>query len=217
LTVHVDAKTLADDRVHERAEVAEGPTLAPETVRRLGCDGSVVRIIERDGQPLSVGRRTRVVAPALRRALRSRDGGCRFPGCTHAHFLHAHHVRHWARGGPTELGNLVQLCSHHHRLVHEAGFRVECAGSGSFVFRCPDGRLISPAPPQRPARGVGIERRNRGAGLVIDDMTCAPRSAGDRLDYGIAVDALLARRLAGSQAARFGRQADQEDKLEKSP
>ncbi len=115
-------------RSGERCHLADGPTLSPETVRRLGCDAGVVRIVERDGRPLTVGRRTRTIPPALRRALRSRDAGCRFPGCTHERFLHAHHIRHWAKGGPTTLENLVQLCSYHHRLVHEGGFRVESLG-----------------------------------------------------------------------------------------
>ena len=79
IVVHVDAATLAADEVRDRCHLSDGPALAPETVRRLGCDASVVRIVERDGRPLTVGRRTRTIPPALRRALRSRDGGCRFP------------------------------------------------------------------------------------------------------------------------------------------
>jgi hypothetical protein len=122
--VHVDVETLAADTVKRQSEFADGPALAPETVRRLGCDATVVAMIERNGKPLSVGRRRRTIPPALRRALRSRDRGCRFPGCTHRHHLHAHHIQHWARGGPTEIGNLVQLCSYHHQLVHEGGYRV---------------------------------------------------------------------------------------------
>ena len=133
LVVHVDAGTLASDQVAERCHVEDGPAVAPETARRLGCDAGVVRIVERDGRPLTVGRRTRTIPPALRRALRSRDAGCRFPGCTHERFLHAHHIRHWAKGGPTTLENLVQLCSYHHRLVHEGGFGVESSGGSAVV------------------------------------------------------------------------------------
>jgi Domain of unknown function (DUF222) len=75
LVVHVDAATLVSERVGERCHVAAGPALAPETARRLGCDASVVRILERDGRPLTVGRRTRTIPPAVRRALRSREAG----------------------------------------------------------------------------------------------------------------------------------------------
>ena len=84
LVVHVDAATLADDDEDGACGLERGPALAPETARRLGCDASVVRILERDGRPLSVGRKTRSLPPALRRALRSRDRTCRFPGCCHA-------------------------------------------------------------------------------------------------------------------------------------
>jgi Domain of unknown function (DUF222)/HNH endonuclease len=191
--VHVDIQSLAEDRVHERCELSGGPTIAPETLRRLSCDGSVVRIIEREGRPLSVGRRKRTISAPLRRALRSRDDGCRFPGCTHRRFLHAHHIHHWARGGPTSLDNLVQLCSHHHRLVHEGGFCVERAGQRGVRFRRPDGRLIADASAPLTPRGPGLASRNRSQGLVIDAYTCRPRSLGDRLDYDIAVEGLCAR------------------------
>ena len=197
VVVHVDAATLASDEVVERAALVDGPTLAPETVRRLGCDAAVVRIVERDGRPLTVGRRTRTIPPALRRALRSRDDGCQFPGCTHRHFLHAHHIQHWARGGPTTLENLVQLCSYHHRLVHEGGFRVERSGRGAVRFRRPDGRAIAPAPGCASVLGGSLAEQPRARGVVVDAWTCRPRSAGEPLDYDLAMDALLPRALAG--------------------
>ena len=191
LVVHVDAQTLAADTVQERAEVAEGPPLAPETVRRLGCDAALVRIIERDGRPLSVGRRTRTIPGPLRRALRSRDGGCRFPGCTHRRFLHAHHIHHWARGGPTKLDNLVQLCSYHHRLVHEGGFTVERAGPRSIHFRRPDGKRIHAVPRSRFRGTTTLEAKHHARGLQIDAETCRPLTPGARCDYNTAVEGLL--------------------------
>lgn len=197
IVVHVDAATLASEEVVERAELVDGPTLAPETVRRLGCDGAVVRIVERDGRPLTVGRRTRTIPPALRRALRSRDEGCRFPGCTHRHFMHAHHIQHWARGGATTLENLVQLCSYHHRLVHEGGFRVEPSDRGVVRFRRPDGRAIEPTPRWEAVAGAPLAEQHRARGVVVDMRTCRPLSAGESLDYDLAMDALLPRALAG--------------------
>jgi HNH endonuclease len=70
-------------------------------------------------EPLSVGRKTRVIPPAMRRALKSRDEGCRFPGCTFHTYVDAHHVEHWADGGETKLSNLITLCRAHHRMVHK--------------------------------------------------------------------------------------------------
>ena len=194
LVVHVDVESLAGEQVGLRSEIEDGPVVAPETMRRLGCDAAVVRIIERDGKPLSVGRRTRTIPAALRRALRGRDRGCRFPGCTHSRFLHAHHIKHWARGGPTELGNLVQLCSRHHRLVHEGGYKVEVEGSGVVRFRRPDGAELVPSGPCMSARGATIEHQHHAQRLQITGDTCRPLSAGDVLDYDIAVGGLMAAR-----------------------
>jgi hypothetical protein len=195
VVVHVDVETLSSDEIKRRSELADGPSIAAETVRRLGCDAAVVAIIERDGKPLSVGRRTRAIPPALRRALRSRDRGCRFPGCTHTHHLHAHHIEHWAKGGQTAIGNLVQLCSHHHRLVHEGGYDVKTMSGGGLEFRRPDGRVISPRCEQRRASGAGISAQHESTQLGIDPYTCMPLSAGDSLDYGIAVEGLAAMEL----------------------
>jgi len=70
-----------------RCELDDGRALALETVRRLGCEASLVGIVEgKEGEPLDIGRKTRAIPPALQRALKARDGGCRFPGCTHSRF-----------------------------------------------------------------------------------------------------------------------------------
>ena len=98
--------------------------VSAETSARLTCDASVVVMREdATGATLDVGRKTRTVPPAIRRALEARDTGCRFPGCT-ARRCDAHHVVHWAEGGPTRLDNLVLLCRRHHRLLHEGGYSI---------------------------------------------------------------------------------------------
>ena len=156
VVVHVTAETLAAD-ADGRAELECGQRIAPDTARRIACDGSGLRITEdADGNPLDIGRKTRAVPPALQRALHSRDGGCRFPGCTHHRFVDAHHIRHWANGGTTSLDNLVLLCRRHHRLVHEGGFGVERSAGGAIRFIRPDGCVIDKHP-QLPAGG-GIDR-----------------------------------------------------------
>jgi Domain of unknown function (DUF222)/HNH endonuclease len=188
VVVHVDAATLAatdDDGDTEAGacQLDRGSPLHPETARRLACDGSLVRILERDGRPLSIGRKKRTVPPALRRALRSRDTVCRFPGCPQRRFLHAHHIDHWAHGGLTNLSNLVQLCSHHHRLVHEGGYRIERAAQGALRFQRPDGRALPTTTAGHQGRANELQRRNSQHRLDLTDETCVPLIyPGDRLD-----------------------------------
>lgn len=142
LSVLVDLEVL-ETRSGGTAETGSGRVPHPETIRRLACDAGVCRIVMQGGSaPLDVGRRTRTVPPALRRAVVARDRGCAFPGCDRPpSWCDCHHVHHWAEGGPTSLDNLVLLCRHHHRLVHEAGFRIS-TDQGEPVFRCPDGTAI---------------------------------------------------------------------------
>jgi hypothetical protein len=79
---------------------------------------------------LTVGRRTRAVPSAIRRALQLRDGGCRFPGWDNRRWVDSHHIKHWSQGGETKLENLILLCRRHHRLLHEGGYKVEGSPSG---------------------------------------------------------------------------------------
>ena len=119
IVLHVDAQTLKHDHAGQ-CELEHGPALAAETARRLSCDASLVAIIENEqGEPLTVGRKTRTIPPAIRMALNSRDKGCPFPGCSFTRYVDGHHVKHWAHGGETSFSNLVTLCRFHHRLVHE--------------------------------------------------------------------------------------------------
>jgi hypothetical protein len=113
------------------------------------------------GSILDVGRRTRTIPPAIRRALEARDRGCRFPGCG-SRFTDAHHVVHWADGGATKLDNLILLCHYHHRLLHEEGFHLELNPwpGGRPVFY--DRRGV-PVPETPTVTGVG-PRSTDGAG-----------------------------------------------------
>jgi hypothetical protein len=118
LQVTVDVATLAG-RGDSLVDIDTGP-ITLETVRRLACDATVSRILFREGsEPLEVGRAGRVVPASLRRALNARDGGCTHPGCdVPARWCDAHHLVHWADGGPTQADNLRLLCRRHHRHAH---------------------------------------------------------------------------------------------------
>jgi hypothetical protein len=146
LVVHVDEETLSTGEGVGRLE--NGIPLHADTVRRLGCDGRVQLLVERnDGEPLGVGRASRKLPAWLLRHIKERDGGCRFPGCTNYRWLHAHHIRHWASGGPTDASNLVLLCSYHHRLVHDNGWKMDAKPDGALDFIRPDGSVFDARPP----------------------------------------------------------------------
>ena len=203
IVVHVDHDTLRN-AAPGRCELDDGPSLAVETARRLACDSSVVRIVEdADGEPLDVGRKTRSIPPALRRALKSRDQGCVFPGCTHKRYVDGHHIEHWADGGATRLSNLVSLCRFHHRAVHEGGIRIERLDDGAWRFVLPNGESrLSCAPGHTLPMGSlrDLVATHRSAGLRIDARTAATRWRGERMDHGQAIDSLLFRSRAAAGA-----------------
>ncbi|MEO8291809.1 MAG: DUF222 domain-containing protein [Actinomycetota bacterium] len=149
LTVTVPAEALGAGSSGP-AELDHAGPVSGELARRVACDASVMRVVMAGrSQPLDVGRRTALISPALRRAVIVRDGRCRFPGCDRPHtWCDAHHVAHWADGGPTSLDNLMLLCRRHHRLIHRpGGFRLTLEDDGP-VFRRPDGSpLEDRAPP----------------------------------------------------------------------
>jgi len=123
--LHVEPETLKRTGNLGRSELEDGMRVSAETSRRLTCDASMVEVRHGPGgHVLDVGRRTRTIPPSIRRALEIRDGGCVFPGCG-LRFTDGHHVVHWADGGETKLSNLALVCRHHHRLLHEDGFRME--------------------------------------------------------------------------------------------
>ena len=191
--VHVDAAVLADPEQPGQSVLEEGSHVSAETSRRLACDASrVVMRHDDEGRIVEVGARTRTIPPALRRALLHRDRSCRFPGC-HVRFGQGHHVRHWAQGGPTTLGNLVLLCRRHHHAVHEEGYRVSRGPDGALDFRRPDGRPLPQVPTAAPVAADPIHAlhaQHAALGLSLHARTACPGWLGERLDVGWALDVL---------------------------
>ena len=180
--------------VHVSAADLEGVTelgdgISAEGCRRLLCDAGVVPMLEdQRGLTIDVGRKTRTLPAALRRALAARDGGCRFPGCTNRRFVDGHHIVHWIDGGATSLENTALLCRRHHRYVHECGFTIERRGEAELVFRDPSGEVIR-------AQGERPDVKGRLARFVdgwLGDPASirAPGWDGERVDYELCVDAL---------------------------
>ena len=176
-------------------EQAGGLHLGREAARRVACDaGLVVLRHGAGGEVLDVGRRTRTVPSAMRRALLSRDHGqCQFPGCESRH-CDAHHVEHWADGGETRLQNLVLACRYHHRALHEGGFRVVPADAeGQFRFLRPDGTPLPAEPPMPSWAGAPLaptDARLAAAGIGIGPHTATPEWYGESLDLTAALDVL---------------------------
>ncbi len=135
VTIHVDQSALVNG--NGRA------SLPIESVKRLCCDGHAVILGEdENGEPLNIGRKSRTVPTAIKRALMARDKSCAFPGCHHKRFVDAHHIQHWSVGGETSLDNLMLLCSQHHKLVHEGGFTIQRDYQNHWFFKRPDGRAV---------------------------------------------------------------------------
>jgi hypothetical protein len=135
VVVHADARSLTRGVGQAELPIA--------TVKRLLCDCSLVTVAEDGGgRPLDVGRKQRTVSTPLKRALYARDRGCTFPGCHRKRYLDGHHLRHWVDGGETSAENMTLLCTHHHRLLHEGGFRIMREEDDMLRFVTDDGRSI---------------------------------------------------------------------------
>ena len=130
VVIHLDRDLGAGDGALA-ASLDDGTHVSAETLRRVACDGGLVAaVVDEHAGVLDVGRRTRAIPTAIKRALWLRDKGCRFPGCANHRFVDGHHIRHWLHGGRTALDNLLLLCTFHHRLVHEGGFTITLTDGG---------------------------------------------------------------------------------------
>ncbi|MGE2835043.1 HNH endonuclease signature motif containing protein [Mycobacterium sp. SMC-4] len=140
--VHLDVK----DKI---GSLHLGPLLSDGDRRYLTCDATCEVWFERDGQPIGAGRATRTISRRLRRALERRHPTCAVPGCESTRGLHAHHLRHWEDGGPTELDNLVLLCPYHHR-AHHRGDITLTGPATDLVVTDADGDPLHPGSLARP-------------------------------------------------------------------
>ena len=190
IVVHVDAETLTHSYAG-RCELEHGPSIAAETARGLSCDAGIVRILENErGELVDVGRRTRTIPPAIRRALNARDKGCRFPGCSFRRYVDGHHVKHWAHGGETKLSNLVTLCRFHHRLAHEGHVVIQTLDDGAFRFVRPNGEAFT-SPLPSTASWETLVDEHEAEWIRVTSTTAVTGWTGEALDYNLAVDWLM--------------------------
>jgi len=157
VSVLADADTVHEAATHQRGTTSEsavpahlvgfGP-IGPELLAMIGCTADVTPILTHQmpdftqGSVLNVGRAHRLATLKQRRAVHARqDGRCAAPGCTNTH-LEIHHVIWWSNGGPTDLDNLIGLCSRCHHLVHRELLLIKTNGIGGFTFADRDNRAI---------------------------------------------------------------------------
>ena len=170
VVVHAPLEALAHD--DGGCTVAGGGVLHPETARRLSCDARLqIVLADTDGNALGIGRTSQITPHWLRTQVLHRDGyTCTFPGCEMKTYLHPHHIKHWARQGPTDLDNLVTVCTGHHSLLHEGRWAVTLDAKQRVLWFRPGGRVHDPGPklpdhvpepkkePPRLAEAVGFSR-----------------------------------------------------------
>ena len=157
VVIHAQLDGLAQDA--GGCEIQDGPVIHPQTVKRLLCNARVQSVLEDgSGDVLRLGRMSREPSAWMLRQVRYRDRGCRFPGCGTRAFTEAHHVRWWRHGGRTELGNLLLICSFHHRLVHEHGWSIARQADGTVRWSRPDGTRYraGPSPGLEPEARVAV-------------------------------------------------------------
>lgn len=188
VVVHVDEQVVADPGAEGCAYVEEAGAVSSHTARRLLCDAAVATLRFRPDGSVEPEGRTRRVPGSLRRAVRARDGGCRWPGCTQRRYVDVHHVQFVAAGGRTVLSNLATLCRAHHRMVHEGGFGLAMSPSGQVTVRTPDGNVVPPVP--RPPAPVGpdLREQHERTGRTVGPETLG--YGGERYDLGLTIDAL---------------------------
>jgi hypothetical protein len=150
-------RSAADDRGGEvLGSTASGVLLSPQVLRRVACDAALVPyVLGSAGEDLDLGRVVRLFTRAQRRRLWRRDRGCPYPGCTApASWARAHHVRHWADGGASDLDNAALLCQRHHTVVHHrrlwAQVRARPDEQGRYVVWDLNPAKLRP-PPRTPA------------------------------------------------------------------
>jgi hypothetical protein len=177
--VHVDEDVLTRDS-DGCCELDDGPALAPETARRLLCDQPLAAVLKDSlGRPALVG--TTIDTPArVKRAVRIRDRGCRFPGCRQRRYTDVHHVRWRSRRGGHDLDNLVELCWHHHRLVHEGGWDLRVETDGTLTAIRPDGETLGFRPVT--LGDDDVVTSNARAGVTVAPDAMLPTWHADALD-----------------------------------
>jgi hypothetical protein len=152
MSILIDAKTLLDGCLHNHTmiDLGLGFELPVETIRRMACYADITPIIVgADGVHMELGRTTRLANRHQRRALKAMYRGCAVPGCCVAwdHVV-IHHLTYFRNGGPTDIANLLPLCTKHHHLAHEGRWKITLDPDRNLTITRPDGTRMTTGPPQ---------------------------------------------------------------------
>ena len=128
-------ETSSIDNPRKRPTINSAGPIASETAKRIACDCCISTQTTSNGEPINIGRKSRIGPSAMSRAITTRDQHCQYPGCTRTQHLQIHHIVHWADGGETSISNGVCLCSFHHSLVHEGGYTIENVSDNELLMQ----------------------------------------------------------------------------------
>lgn len=183
VVLHVNAET-------GEGRLDDGPVLSTESKQQIMCGASWATFVKGTyGEALFMGRLNRFPNRAQRRALKFRDGGCAFPGCTQRIWVDAHHIVPWEEGGLTGIDNLLLLCRFHHTAVHHRGVRIEKCGNQRFRFYDKEGfELIAVPALEAP---TGFLADDGASGRPITPDTPLPDLHWRSPDYADAVEGLM--------------------------
>lgn len=146
-------------------EGPDGEVPVPATfARHIGCHGTIHRVaLGPNGSIKALSVLDRVFTHWQRKAIAARDGGCVIPGCrVRAAWCEVHHVTGHARGGPTDVGNGVLLCWHHHRTIETSGWEIQ---------------MVDGVPQVKPPSWIDPRRAWRSANRVLHNDLERSRSA----------------------------------------
>ena len=158
LIAHYDT---GEQRIRD-ATLADGTPVPVALFKDLACQGKVVpAIFDTKGQPLWVGLGKRLATPAQRLALIARDRRCVGCGADPA-WCQAHHLIPWEADGPTDVDNLVLLCSRCHHQVHDESWQIRKTPTGKYVLQPPPSRHRQPLPIKTSNRRGRQRKRSPG-------------------------------------------------------
>jgi hypothetical protein len=156
VTVIIDVDTLATGELHDHSvcETGDGAPIPAEVAQRLACDGNITSVVvDSNGTALAVGRTSRHATPKQRRALAQQYRDCAIGDCdTPFDRCEIHHIIPWEHGGPTDLANMLPVCSRHHHLIRNQRWRIVLHEDRSVSIYSDHAELIieSPPPTRRP-------------------------------------------------------------------